>query len=143
MALCGSSGLSPINEISAPCIRPMTLIHSAGEVSMPENHLVRVSVDDYCRVCRIDKIDLLRLPGTATEVALYNGARIQLADQSIQSLLIPLQPEAPERHGEVIEIAALIRGLDRQGFVLQGVRGTRDAGNKFSGHMLFVHLMAE
>ena len=143
MALCGSSGLSPDNETTAPCMQPKTLIPGAGDISMPEYHIVRVTVDDYCRVCRIDNIDLLRLPGTSTEVALYNGARIQLADQTIRALLIPLQPGATEKHGEVVEVSALNLGLERQGFVLQGVRGSRDARNNFIGHMLFVQQWAE
>lgn len=143
MALCGSSGLSQVDEISSPCMRPMTLIPGADDLAVPENHLVRITVDDYCRVCRIDSIDLLRLPGTATEVALYNGARIQLADQTIRALLIPLKPQAAEKQGAVVEVSALNRGLERQGFVLQGVRGSRDGGNDFTGHMLFVQQPAQ
>jgi hypothetical protein len=106
-------------------------------LALPDEHLVRITVDDYSRVCLIDEIDLLRLPGTATEVSLYNGARMQLADGAIRSLLIPLQPGAAEQEAAVKEIAALNRGLERQGFTLKGIKGSCDAEDKFYGHMLY------
>jgi FkbM family methyltransferase len=138
MALCGSSGLSQIGKTGAPCLAPIP-IPDGAKLTLPEaQHLVRITVDDYCRVCRIDEIDLLRLPGTATEVSLYNGARIQLADKAIRSLLIPLKPGASEQEAAVTEIAVLNRGLERQGFALKGVRGARDDKDKFYGHMLYV-----
>jgi FkbM family methyltransferase len=137
MALCGSSGLSPIEHSTTPCLRPVQ-IPNDPELALPDERLVRITVDDYCRVCRIDEIDLLRLPGTATEVSLYNGARIQLADRAIRSLLIPLKPGASEQEAAVTEIAALNRGLERQGFALKGVRGSRDVEDKFYGHMFYV-----
>ena len=136
MALCGSSGLSPIDNSTTPCLRPFQ-IFDGTELALPDEHLVRITVDDYSRVCRIDEIDLLRLPGTATEVSLYNGARMQLADGAIRSLLIPLQPGAAEQEAAVKEIAALNRGLERQGFTLKGIKGSCDAEDKFYGHMLY------
>lgn len=137
MALCGSSGLSQHGQDGIPCKRPAAPMLATNE-PLPEQHLVRVTLDDYCRVCRIDEIDLLRLPGTATEVCLYNGARLQLADRTIRALLVPLKPSAPESHAAVTEIVALNRGLERYGFALHGVRGAKDGDNAFKGHMLYL-----
>lgn len=137
MALCKSGGLTNAVSTNVPCMNPISMPGSAERDSR-DDHLVRITIDDYCRVCRISEIHVLRLPGTATEVSLYNGARMQLAHGTIRSLLIPLQPGAHEEKGAVTEIADLNRGLERQGFTLQGIRGSRDVEDKFYGHMLYV-----
>lgn len=137
MAICGSSGLSTLDTHTIPCLRPPSLIVDPDNHAT-EQHLVRVTIDDYCRVCRIDEIDLLRLPGTATEVSLYNGARLQLADQTIRAILVPFNPAAPETHAAVTEIAALNRGMERHGFSLEGMRGTKAPDTAFNGHLLYL-----
>lgn len=136
MALCGSSGLNPSGLVSEPCRRPGP-VNDTADLSL-QQHMVKTTVDDYCRVCGINEIDILRLPGTATEVALFNGARMQLADGTIKSLLIPFRPGAAEEQAAVTEIAALNRGLEHKGFSLKGVRGGREAAMKFYGHMLYI-----
>jgi len=50
MALCGSSGLSRQGEITGPCQRPLP-IAERSELISSDDYLVKVTLDDYCRVC--------------------------------------------------------------------------------------------
>lgn len=134
MALCGSNGIGLPGTETIPFQQSIDWYKVPGT----DHRLVRVTLDNYCQVCRLETIDLIVLPGMTTEAALFNGCREQLEDGTIRALLVPFQPSAPKQIGAVNDIAFLHRGLASHGFTLEGIKGSADDSGDFLGHMLYV-----